>query len=57
MFAECVTPMKITRAAWRRVAEAAGAYLVEVELVCSDPAETSAEDTITSLCEALGIDG
>jgi len=39
VFAECVNPMKITRDAWRDVAEAAGAHLVEVELVCSDPAE------------------
>lgn len=99
VFAECVNPLKITREAWRDVAETTGADLVEVELVCSDPAEherrattrtvdipdlflpswadildrdyepwdrphvvldtagTSAEDTITSLCEALGIDG
>ena len=39
VFAECVNPMKITRDAWRNVSEAAGARLVEVELVCSDPAE------------------
>jgi predicted kinase len=99
VFAECVNPMKITRDAWRRVADATGAYLVEVELVCSDPAEherratertvdipglflptwadiqdreyepwdrphvvldtagTPTEDTIDSLCKALGIGG
>jgi predicted kinase len=99
VFAECVNPLKITREAWRDVAETAGADLVEVELVCSDPAEherrattrtvdipdlflptwadilareyepwdrphivldtagNSADDTVTSLCEALGIDG
>ena len=98
VFAECVNPLMITRRAWRDVAETAGAHLVEVELVCSDPAEherrattrtvdipglflpswtdilereyepwdrapvvldtagTSAEATVTSLCEALGID-
>jgi predicted kinase len=41
VFAECVNPMKITREAWRRVAEATGARLVEVELVCSNPPSTS----------------
>jgi predicted kinase len=98
VFAECVNPLKITRQAWRDVAETTSADLVEVELVCSDPTEherratartvdipdlvlptwadilereyepwdrshvvldtagKSAEDTITSLCEALGID-
>jgi predicted kinase len=39
VLAECVNPLTITRHAWRDVAEAAGARLVEVELVCSDPAE------------------
>lgn len=99
VIAECVNPMKITRDAWRDVAETTGAYLAEVELVCSDPVEherratertvdipglvmptwadirereyepwdrarvvldtagTSAEDTIASLCEAIGISG
>ncbi len=33
--AECVNPLKITRDAWREV----GTRVVEVELVCSDPAE------------------
>lgn len=39
VFAECVNPLTITREAWRDVAETTGARLVEVELVCSDPAE------------------
>src|SRR5262245_51218828 len=39
VFAECVNPLKITRQSWRDVAETTGAHLVEVELVCSDPAE------------------
>jgi predicted kinase len=39
VFAECVNPLTITRQAWRDVAETTGARLVEVELVCSDPAE------------------
>lgn len=39
VFAECVNPLKITRDAWRGVAETTGARLVEVELVCSDPTE------------------
>ncbi|KDN22131.1 AAA family ATPase [Amycolatopsis rifamycinica] len=33
--AECVNPLKITRDAWRAV----GTRVLEVELVCSDPAE------------------
>lgn len=33
--AECVNPLKITRDAWRAV----GPRVLEVELVCSDPAE------------------
>lgn len=36
---ECVNPLKLTREAWRTVAETTGAHLTEVELVCSDPAE------------------
>ncbi len=39
VFAECVNPMKITREAWRHVADKTGARLVEVELTCSDPTE------------------
>ena len=39
VFAECVNPMKITREAWRRVADSTHARLVEVGLVCSDAAE------------------
>ena len=37
--ADSVNPIAITRDAWRDVARAAGARLVEVEVVCSDPAE------------------
>jgi predicted kinase len=39
VFAECVNPLQLTRDAWRAVAGTTGARLVEVELVCSDPAE------------------
>ncbi len=35
--ADCVNPLAVTRDAWRAVA--AGARLVEIELVCSDKAE------------------
>jgi predicted kinase len=98
VFAECVNPLKITRNAWREVAATTDAHLVEVELICSDPAEherratsrtvdipdlipptwadilaceyepwdrphvvldtagKSANDTVASLCEALGIE-
>lgn len=37
--ADSVNPLAITRDAWRDVARRAGARLVEVEVVCSDPAE------------------
>jgi predicted kinase len=37
--AECVNPLAVTRDAWRRTADDAGAGLVDVEVVCSDPAE------------------
>ncbi|MFP5022426.1 AAA family ATPase [Pseudonocardia phyllosphaerae] len=37
--AECVNPLQITRDAWRDAASAAGAALVEVEIVCSDAVE------------------
>lgn len=37
--ADCVNPIPETRGAWRAVAEAAGAALVEVEVLCSDPVE------------------
>lgn len=37
--AECVNPLAVTRDAWRRTADDAGAALVDVEIVCSDPRE------------------
>lgn len=37
--AECVNPLAVTRDAWRQVADDAGAALVDVEVVCSDPVE------------------
>jgi predicted kinase len=36
---ECVNPLAVTRDAWPATAIAAGAAVVEVEVVCSDPAE------------------
>ncbi len=36
---ECVNPAAVTRDAWPATAGAAGAGLVEVEVVCSDPVE------------------
>ena len=36
---DCVNPLGITRAAWRETAVAAGAPIVEIEIVCSDTAE------------------
>lgn len=37
--ADCVNPLAITREAWRRVAESSGARILEIEVICSDPAE------------------
>jgi predicted kinase len=37
--ADCVNPLAITRQAWRQVAAAASAPIVEIEVVCSDAAE------------------
>ena len=34
---ECVNPLEITRSAWRNVARACRAALLEVELFCGDP--------------------
>lgn len=39
VFAECVNPLRITRDSWLATAAKHGAQPVEVELVCSDPAE------------------
>src|SRR3954451_8870470 len=36
---ECVNPLAATRDGWVGTARAAGAGIVEVEMVCSDPAE------------------
>ncbi|HET9873336.1 MAG TPA: AAA family ATPase [Propionibacteriaceae bacterium] len=36
---ECVNPVQVTRDAWPATASVAGATLVEVEVICSDPAE------------------
>lgn len=37
--ADAVNPLLVTRDAWRKVAAATGAALVEVEVICSDTAE------------------
>lgn len=37
--ADSVNPIRVTREAWRATALRAGVPLVEVEIVCSDPAE------------------
>ncbi|MGW5746091.1 AAA family ATPase [Amycolatopsis sp. NPDC003861] len=39
VIAECVNPLAVTRDAWRATGLAAGARVLETELVCSDPAE------------------
>jgi predicted kinase len=39
VIADSVNPLRITRDAWRRAAETAGARLIEVEVICSDAEE------------------
>ncbi|GAA4059433.1 AAA family ATPase [Streptomyces shaanxiensis] len=39
VIAESVNPLAVTRDAWRDVGSASGVETVEVEVVCSDPAE------------------
>ena len=39
VIADCVNPWPLTRAAWRAVADRAGARALEVEFVCSNPFE------------------
>jgi predicted kinase len=39
VIADCVNPWPLTRGAWRSVAERAGVAALDVEIVCSDPAE------------------
>jgi predicted kinase len=36
---DCVNPLRITRDAWRSVAERAAVKAVEIEVICSDPHE------------------
>lgn len=37
--ADCVNPLPVTRVPWRDAAAGAGRPIVEVEIICSDPAE------------------
>ena len=37
--ADCVNPLAVTRNAWRQVAADAGAPILEIEVICSDPVE------------------
>jgi len=39
VIADSVNPWELTREAWRRVAERAGCPALDVEVMCSDPAE------------------
>lgn len=39
VIADSVNPLQVTRDAWRAAASSAGAVSVDVEIVCSDPAE------------------
>ena len=52
---ECVNPIEITRSAWRRVADAQYARLLEVELFCSDP-ETHRGRVQTRVVDVPGLE-
>lgn len=39
VIADCVNPVRESRAAWHAVATAAGVPIIEIELTCSDPAQ------------------
>lgn len=39
VIADCVNPLPVTREAWRAVAASTSSGLLELEIVCSDPAE------------------
>ncbi len=52
---ECVNPIEITRSAWRTVADAQHARLLEVELYCSDP-ETHRERVQTRVADVPGLE-
>lgn len=39
VIADCVNPLAVTRAAWRSVAASTSSPIVEIEIICSDPAE------------------
>lgn len=39
VIADCVNPLEITRYSWRQAAERAGVSFLDVEFICSDPAE------------------
>jgi predicted kinase len=39
VIADCVNPWRVTRDAWRAVAERAGVHALDVEIVCSDADE------------------
>ena len=39
VIADCVNPLRITREAWRDVAQRCDVAVIEIEVVCSDPAE------------------
>ncbi|MGN1079182.1 MAG: AAA family ATPase [Alphaproteobacteria bacterium] len=39
VIADCVNPLEITRRSWRQTAERAGVSFLDVEFICSDPAE------------------
>jgi len=39
VIADCVNPVRESRAAWHAVATAAGTPIIEIEIACSDPAQ------------------
>jgi predicted kinase len=53
LIVECVNPTAVTRDGWIATAEAAGAALVEVEVICSDDEHRHRAETRTSDVEGL----
>lgn len=39
VIADCVNPVRESREAWRQTAARAGAKIIQIEVICSDPAE------------------
>ena len=56
--ADTVNPWELTRAEWRQVAARAGVFVLDVEVVCSDPRRASPSRRVASAghCQPPGAD-